>query len=107
MNRSKKTKQVYLELRNVLGDAFPAHRLLQSAARAVEITEEKAPITADQMAGFWEPIIGKGVDEEIKKNCAAFYPQEDWWIHYANKEQIKGLNYSFQPSDLYEFKEAA
>ena len=68
MNNSKKTKQFNLELRNVLGDVYPAHSLLASASLLIEIVEENTPITADQMQDFWEPFIEKGVEEFNEKD---------------------------------------
>ena len=104
MNNSKKTKQFNLELRNVLGDVYPAHSLLESAALLLELIEVKNPITADQMRDFWEPFAEKGVDEIILDNCKAFYPQEELWVHKVNKEEVDGLNYSFKSNEFYEFE---
>ena len=106
MNNSKKTKQFNLELRNVLGDVYPAHSLLESAALLLELIEVNNPITANQMRDFWEPIVEKGVDEIILDNCKAFYPQEELWVHNVNKEEVDGLNYSFKSNDFYEFEVA-
>ncbi len=68
MNLSQKTKQFHLELRNVLGDVYPAHSLLASAFLLIEIVEDNTPITADQMQDSWEPFIEKGVEEFNEKD---------------------------------------
>ena len=39
MNRPQKIKKVYRELRMELGDEFPAHELLESAALLIGIIE--------------------------------------------------------------------
>ena len=106
MNLPQKTKHIYLELRNVLGDGYPTHSLLESAALLLELIEVKNPITADQMRDFWEPFAEKGVDEIILDNCKAFYPQEELWVHKVNKEEVDGLNYSFKSNDFYEYEVA-
>ena len=104
---SQKTKHIYLELRNVLGDVYPAHSLLESAALLLDLIEPNNPITADQMRDFWEPIVEKGIDEIILNNCKAFYPQETLLVHNVNKEEVDGLNYNFKSNEFYEFEVAA
>ena len=104
MNLPQKTKHIYLELRNVLGDVYPAHSLLESAALLLDLIEPNNPITADQMRDFWEPLVEKGIDEIILDNCSAFYPKENWWVNKVNKEEIDGLNYSFRSNNFNEFE---
>ena len=107
MNLPQKTKHIYLELRNVLGDVYPAHSLLESAALLLDLIEPNNPITAAQMRDFWEPIVEKGIDEIILNNCKAFYPQETLLVHNVNKEEVDGLNYNFKSNEFYEFEVAA
>ena len=98
MNRPQKTNKIYFELRKMLGDKFPANRLLRSASLLVDIVEivqDDNPVRAQQMRDFWVPFAEKGVDEVIAENIRMFHSQEDWWIQEEVSEIDKRIKQKY------------
>ena len=88
MNRPQKIKKVYRELRMELGDEFPAHELLESAALLIGIIEADGLITADQMEDFWVPIKEIAVDEAISDDGWNILTHESWWDQMLDEDDV-------------------
>ena len=88
MNRPQKVKEVYRELRMMLGEEFPAHELLESAALLVEIVGDDNKITASQLQDFWVPIKEQAVDEAIADGGWKILSHENWWNQILDEEDV-------------------
>ena len=68
MNRPQKIKEVYRELRMVLGDEYSDHELFKSASLLIEVLSDDIPIGLDQFEKFER--------KHFPRRC-----QDKSWIH--------------------------
>ena len=81
MNRSQKVKQVYRELREAVGEEFPAIELLQTAAQLVEIVNDDGPITGARLQGSRPIFDEKPVDQIMADGGWRVLAREGNWIN--------------------------
>jgi hypothetical protein len=88
MNRPKKIKEVYRELRMMLGDEYPDYELLKSASLLIEIYEDDEPITLVQLKSFGIQFKDREVDEAIKDGGWRLISDEGWWDQITDDQDM-------------------
>ena len=96
MNRPQKIKEIYRELRMMLGEKFPAHELLESATLLVEVVEDDYSMTADRLQDFWIPFREKSVDEVIANDGWKVLSNEDWWRQQIGEDDVMSVHARMQ-----------
>ena len=76
MNRPQKIKEVYRELRMVLGDEYPGHELFKSASLLIEVLSDDKPIALDQFDKFELQFKDATIDEATKDGGWKFLSNE-------------------------------
>ena len=80
MNRPQKVNQVYREFRSEVGDEFPAHELLRSAAKLIEIIQDDGPITGARPQEPRATFDERPVDEVIADGGWKLLSRESSWF---------------------------
>jgi hypothetical protein len=96
MNLPQKVKEIYRELRMMLGDEFPAQELLESAALLVEVVEDNYSMTAYRLQDFWVPFTEKSVDEVIANDGWKVLSNEDWWRQQIGEDDVMSVQARMQ-----------
>jgi len=96
MNRPQKINQIYREFRMALSDKFPAHELLRSAAKLIEIIEDDDPITVARVRDPWVPFDERPVDEAIADGGWKILSHEDWWFQMIGEDDVMSVQARLQ-----------
>ena len=88
MNRPQKIKEVYRELRMVLGDEYPDHELFKSASLLIEVLSDDKPIALDQFDKFELQFKDATVDEPTKDGGWKFLSNEEWWDQVSDDQDL-------------------
>jgi hypothetical protein len=96
MNRPQKVKEIYSELRLMLGDKYSPQELLESAALLIEVVEDDYSMTFDKLQDFYVPFKEKSVDEIIATDGWNVLSNEDWWRQKEGEDDALSLQSRMQ-----------
>ena len=96
MKRPQKVKQVYQELRMMLGDEYPAHELLESAALLIEVMEEDNSKPAKRKQDAWVPIYEKPLEKVFTDDRWKNLSCEEWWRQKIGEDDVMSLQARLQ-----------
>lgn len=99
MNRPQKVKEVYQELRMMLGDEYPAHELLGSAALLIEVIEEDDSKPEKKRQEPWVQIYVKPIDKIIAEDSWKNLSHEYWWLQKIGEDDVMSLQAQSQLKD--------
>ena len=99
MNRPQKIKQIYRELQMMLGDEFPAHELLESAALLIAIVEDDNPSPVSRPKDPWVPFDEWAVDKVFAEGGWLLLSLEDWWRQRLGEDDVMSLQAKMQLKD--------
>jgi|TARA_B110000467_G_C18089415_1_gene351042 hypothetical protein len=88
MNRPQKIKEVYRELRMVLGNEYPDHELFKSASLLIEVLSDDTPIPLDQFDKFELKLKDTTVDEATKDGGWKYLSNEGWWDQVSDDQDL-------------------
>ena len=88
MNRPQKIKEVYRELRMVLGNEYPDHELFKSASLLIEVLSDDTPIDLDQFDKFELKLKDTTVDEATKGGGWKYLSKEGWWDQVSDDQDL-------------------
>jgi hypothetical protein len=88
VNRPQKIKEVYRELRMVLGDEYSDHELFKSASLLIEFLSDVKPIDLDQFEKFEFQFKDETVDEPTKDGGWKFLSSEGWWDQVSDDQDL-------------------
>ena len=88
MNRPQKIKEVYRELRMVLGNEYPDHELFKSASLLIEVLSDDTPIALDQFDKFELKFKDTTVDEATKDGGWKYLSNEGWWDQVSDDQDL-------------------
>ena len=78
MNKPQKIREIYSELKNVLGDEFPSHEVVECAARLVDASDDSLYEPKTYLgAGGPIPYSEMSVDQVIE-NCPWKVVSREW-----------------------------
>jgi hypothetical protein len=96
MNRPQKVKEIYNELRLMLGDEYSPQELLESAALLIEVVEDDYSMTFDKLQDFYIPFNEKAVDEIIATDGWKVLSNEDWWRQKEGEDDVLSVQARIQ-----------
>ena len=88
MNRPQKIKEVYRELRMVLGNEYLDHELFKSASLLIEVLSDDTPIALDQFDKFELKLKDTTVDEATKDGGWKYLSNEGWWDQVSDDQDL-------------------
>ena len=91
MNRPQQVKEIYREFRMMLGNQFPDRELLEGANLLIEISEEKEPVTLDELLKFEYQYKDTNVDVGIKDGGWNLLTKEGWWDEITDDQDVLSL----------------